>query len=400
MNQQNLSSFLKLGYFLNYKNKDVSIDVSNIDKQKYQNVGENELIQIGSTLWKESISSNFRTNQKHLVPISGGLDSRAILAGLLEHTEATNIFTYTFGSPKTLDFDVGNFVAKKIGTNHTSFDLTQYIFSQEELEDISKRVDFQTILFHHAPVWEVDKKFAGCQNWSGFMGDPLAGSKLSNESSLSLDIAKMLFIKKNTFVTSIDLNNGVNFEELIESNLIDSSFLTLDEQLDFQNRQVKYIASHVLMKGYSHKTPFLYQPWVDYMLSLPNRYRINQILYKNILVHTFPNAFRYKTKTNYGLPLGASKNAVYTKRLIDKILRMTKMSKGKEVNYIDFNDKIRTKKDLKDVISNNVIDLNQRGIIDWVNIKDILDNHLSNKGNYADALIVLASLEFHLKSGK
>lgn len=84
MSQQKLNSFLKLGYFLDYNNQDISIDISNIDKQKYQDASENELIDIGSKLWKESINSNFISNQKHLVPISGGLDSRAILAGLLE----------------------------------------------------------------------------------------------------------------------------------------------------------------------------------------------------------------------------------------------------------------------------------------------------------------------------
>ena len=150
MTKQNLNSFLKLGYFLDYKNKDISINVSNIDKQKYQDIEEYELIKIGSKLWKESICSNFDTNQKHLVPISGGLDSRAILSALLEHTEAKNIYTYTFGTPNTLDYDVGNYVSKKLGTKHTSFDLTQYNFNQKELEDISKRVNFQTILFHHA----------------------------------------------------------------------------------------------------------------------------------------------------------------------------------------------------------------------------------------------------------
>jgi hypothetical protein len=38
-------------------------------------------------------------------------------------------------------------------------------------------------------------------------------------------------------------------------------------------------------------------------------------------------------------------------------------------------------------------------IIDWLDIEDMLKNYLSKKGNYADALIVLASLEIHLKSG-
>lgn len=294
---------------------------------------------------------------------------------------------------------MGNYVAKKLGTNHTSFDLTQYIFNQNELEDISKRVNFQTILFHHAPVWEVDKKFQGCQNWCGFMGDPLAGSKLSNEPSLSLDVAKKQFIKKNSYVSSIDLTNGVNFEELIEASLIDSSLLTLEEQLDFQNRQVKYIAPHVLMQGYEYKTPFLHQPWIDFMLSVPISLRLNESLYRKILLHTFPKEFSYKTKTNFGLPLSASKNAIFVKRVVDKLLRMTKLSSGKGINYLDFNEKIRTKKDLKDVISTNVMDLKSRNIIEWIDIEEILNNHLSNKGNYADALIVLASLEMHLKSG-
>lgn len=43
--------------------------------------------------------------------------------------------------------------------------------------------------------------------------------------------------------------------------------------------------------------------------------------------------------------------------------------------------------------------LKSRNIIDWIGMGKILNNHLSKKGNYADALIVLTSLEVHLKSG-
>lgn len=101
---------------------------------------------------------------------------------------------------------------------------------------------------------------------------------------------------KNSYVSSVDLTNGINFEELIACDLIDKASLTLDEQLDFQNRQTKYIAPHVLMKGYEYKTPFLYQPWVDFMLSVPNSFRSEQSLYKKILLHSFPKEFSYKTK--------------------------------------------------------------------------------------------------------
>ena len=58
---------------------------------------------------------------------------------------------------------------------------------------------------------------------------------------------------------------------------------------------------------------------------------------------------------------------------------MTKLLSGKSIIYIDLNEKIRTKKDLREIISTNVMDLKSRDIIDWLDIEEILNNHLSNK---------------------
>lgn len=45
------------------------------------------------------------------------------------------------------------------------------------------------------------------------------------------------------------------------------------------------------------------------------------------------------------------------------------------------------------------MDLKKRGIIDWINIQEIWNQHL--KGfDYTNELILLASLEIHLKAGK
>ena len=122
-------------------------------------------------------------------------------------------------------------------------------------------------------------------------------------------------------------------------------------------------------------------------------------LYKKIFLKAYPELFNIRTKANFGLPIGASKNAIFMKRVQDKVLRTLKLSSGKGINYLDFNEKIRTKEDLRTIIQNNVMDLKSRNIIDWIDIEKILKNHLSNKANHADALIVLASLEIHLKSG-
>ena len=105
MNQKNLNAFLSLGYGLDYSEKKYKISLSSINSSDYVKESEDSLIKIGSNYLMNSISKNFVCNKKHLVPISGGLDSRAILAGLLEHTSAENIYTYTFGTPNTLDYD-------------------------------------------------------------------------------------------------------------------------------------------------------------------------------------------------------------------------------------------------------------------------------------------------------
>ena len=133
MNEKNLNSFLKLGYFLDYECQDY--DFSGIDKSLFSEFSEQELIEYGVKTWTNVIQNNFEVNQKHVVPISGGLDSRAILAGLLEFTDASNIFTYTFGTPGTYDFEIGKKLSKEIGTKHISFPLTNHVFSlEEELE--------------------------------------------------------------------------------------------------------------------------------------------------------------------------------------------------------------------------------------------------------------------------
>jgi hypothetical protein len=80
-------------------------------------------------------------------------------------------------------------------------------------------------------------------------------------------------------------------------------------------------------------------------------------------------------------------------------LRVTKLRSNKHINYLEFNEKIRIKKDLRDIVSANIQELKKRKIIDWMDIETILNEHLSSQRDYADALIVLASLEIHLKSG-
>lgn len=105
-----------------------------INKEGYSNLSAEELIEEGKKGWLEVIGKLYKPNSDIVVPISGGLDSRAILASLLEYTDASNIETYTYGTPKTFDFEIGNSICSFAGTKHTSFDLSDMEITTKILE--------------------------------------------------------------------------------------------------------------------------------------------------------------------------------------------------------------------------------------------------------------------------
>ena len=405
MNQLNLNSFLKFGYFLDYDNSNLRIDFSNLNSHKYINCNEAELVDIGIHLWNNAISEQFVSNEENVVPLSGGLDSRAILGSLLRNTEARNINTYTFGTPGTYDYEIGNLVAKKVGTKHKKFSLNEYKYCQDELIEISKRIDHQTLLFLHPPVTEVDKLFENFTVWSGAIIDVYFGVHTHKLPATNIKDAINNFYRENIFVNSIDLSydDNIAFDKFIDFDSSVEGILSYELVLDLLNRQKKFIAPHVLMKGYKYKT-LLTKDLTDFASSIDEKYRFNQDLYKKMFIKDFPFLFSLPTKTNYGLPLQSNRFKTGFKKVKNfaekQICKHYPLYTNRNINYIDFDSAIRTRRDIKSIIYNNIMDLKERKIVDWIDIDGIWKRHQDKQANHADALIVLASLEIHLKAGK
>lgn len=398
-----LNSFLKLGYFIDYRNNAYQLDYSQIDRSKYRGCSVDELIDIGISCFKESINSEFETDQKHVVPLSGGMDSRAILAALLEHTSAENISTYTFGTPGTLDFEIGNKVATQAGTKHTSFALTDHHYTLDEMLAVSKSVDHQTVLFHNPPLNELKNRYRDSLFWSGYIGDAITGGHFHNNHTDILD-AKKEYLHHFAYTKSINLINcdENDFLDHINYNWLDNKILSFEEQILYQERIQKLTAPHVLMKGFQYKTPFINNEFMDFMFSIDNKYRNEQYLYKKMLLKAFPGLFSIPLKNNLGLSASASDFKIMFQKAIRKSKKIANRFlphfPDTEINYLDFNHSIREKRDFKTIIHGNISDLKKRGLIDWIDIESIWEKHINRRANHADALLVLASLEIHLKA--
>ncbi len=372
--EDEIKFFLHFGYFPNYAEK-VKLDYSNIDRNKYNDVDEPQLIQLAAQALKNSVSQNFKSG-RHIVPLSGGLDSRAILAALLEHTNAASIETYTFGTPGTLDFDIGCMIAQHAGTKHTAIPLNQFEWGEEELFESAKRFDAQTLLFHQAPI-SILGQFADGITWSGYIGDAVSGGHLKQNPAKTLNEAKNCYCVRRRELRSIDIASFETFTPYLRHA---GPMMSKDEQILFAEIG-SFAAPHVLMDGFEYRTPLINSPFFDFFMSISNRYRYKQNLFKKMVLQTWPELFSLPCKNAYGLTLNAPTPIRLVKRAVNKIHNHSHTHLM--TNFFDF-DRALQRKSFNTLVQNKLNQFRRRNIFNIENPQ-------------GDALKMLVSLEVNLQ---
>lgn len=413
-----ISTFLYFGYLPKYTPNQLDFLGDQQDwpekKATLAQMPPKLLVEEGVRVWKRAIQATLseKDSKCHILPLSGGLDSRAILGGLLENLNSNEIVAVTYGIPGTWDFDIGKRVARTAGVSTVSIDLSTdgWEWNAAEIIKTARQIQQPTWLFDAYVNHHVQRRYGtDCVYWSGFMGDPLAGSHLITKDSTTWKQAKIQFVKRNCFAHSLNLvPPDFNPENCLPTNpFLDADFLCYDEQIDFGIRQRCLIKHIVVPEGYDCRAPFLLPEWVEFILNVPRRYREKEWLYKEILKTAYPCLFSLPTKTNVGLSLDVSfwrksirVGAVRTKRVAKRILPWVNWGVDSSTNYIDFNRGLRERVDLKAVVYENIQALKKRGIVTWIDIDDIWESHQHNQGNHADALMLLASLEMYIVAGK
>lgn len=400
--EKNLNSFLTVGYFMNYNKTKGAVPLLSDHRSKYEKMSLDDLIQYGSDLLLKVLEKHFTPGKKHLIPLSGGEDSRAILAGLLKFTDSSNIDTLTYGVPGSLDFDIGLRIAKEAKVSNLAINLNDVVYSQDMLIDAAKRFDFQTYLFFHPDYRVIEEKFGDHDYWGGFMGGEGAGSHFPfwQETNAGIEEAKKDFIKRNVFVNSLASKPVETIFDLVEIVEKPVANLTISEKINFYNRQTKFIAAR-LPAGFNHITPYASEEWLSFICSVPREYRVKRLLYEKILLKTFPEFFSLPTKNHNGLSLNPSMFDRFSNKVNTAILKRTgggDKLKIRNRNYYNFNKRLRRDKKFQEVVINNLSDLRQRDIVPWVDIENILKMHMNESKNSGPELQVLASLELIIKA--
>lgn len=323
--------FLACGYFLDNK-PNVRLAVN---PESYNSALDSytDLISDFKVNWKHTIKKLYdeRKYESDLVLLSGGVDSRAILLSLLEYKDPANINTLTFGSRGSLDFKIGNQIAKYYGTSHRNVIMDDYSFDLNDTIEFGKSTGFSTNLFFTPPM-SVFTNYSSCNIWSGTVIDVCFGRHKHNiEDPKNIDLHKQ-FLDENLLVS--ELQNNVPIDYIRDNLDIPFNVGCSAHVADLWNRQIKFVSRHLLLQNYNFVN-MLEPNLVAFGWKLPPDKLLNQSLYIDGLTSLFKDFNKFGCKTNHGARLDSS-------ILVKNLYRAkNKFNRTSALNYMDWDRFIR-----------------------------------------------------------
>jgi hypothetical protein len=396
--EEKLLSFLYFGFDVT---RGARLNES-ISRNKRRKVDHHNLIRRGIDAVRNTFKDEVSGTQghQHIIPISGGLDSRAILGGVLQHVPTQNITTITFGTPSTWDFEIGQLVADTAKVKNITINVRNIKWTEQMLVNTAKRTCKPVPIFEKAVNLYCRDKVDDDNPvyWSGYMGDPIAGSHLTKYELEGWNEAVEIFVRNNC-ITKLLTPSSFKPKKMMPNERLNPHIENY-EQIDWSIRQPLYVKEIVCSK--KSKTPFLNEKWLSYMLNVPNEERFRRGIFKKIMSKAYPGLFGLPAAPCYGWRLNDPfilKEASRIKEAVkSKVLRLLNIDyTRKSTNYISFESEFR--KNLKTLVKKQLRDLKNRNVIAESKINKIWRDHMAGM-DMSSELRLLVSVESYLKSGK
>lgn len=271
-----------------------------------------------------------------VVPLSGGLDSRIIVA-MLKRLGVDDVICFGYGKRGNHEAEISRQVAEMLGYRWLFVEYTkEKLYSWYNSEQMNKYLDYAgnlTSLPHIQDFFAVKElKEKGVVSGNavfvpGHSGDMLAGSWIPDESSFNIDNHNQFFdhiMKKhyslwqwhktaNKIINNIfqkRINSSVNITCINDFD----SFVGAIELFNFNERQAKFIVNSVRVYeffNFEWWIPFWDNELIDFFLKISFEKKLNCLLYylfaSNIL---FKNSLSFLCHINCTTPFFSSTNFV------------------------------------------------------------------------------------------
>lgn|GEM_PF-2018323 len=380
--------------------------------------------------WQNAVDNRLKNNEKIIIQISGGLDSRAILAASLKSIEKENILLYNFGEAASYDYEIGTRIASSLGILHASFHPTKERFAEQyekSFLDSEGMIDATP----YFPVHMNQSLTQFCNKiYNGYMGGELMGplifskiTRLNLEKSAEYEKAKKILFNHHKIhdVSTVSclfnpsyIKDEIlfsSFEKSVEdlTSVSSSEFPNYCAQWMYLNESDKYTAfcNFRFKNQFHYNTPFLDNDLVDFVLRIPPSLRMNKVLYKKMLQKTYTELFRLPTKNTLGLSLQTNHIALFRKRVLAFLQRQfnnilnyigrPNRFFNKNENYINYDDLIRTNKEYQQFMKSMLDKVKIREFFNPEYIEILWNQHLKGKKNYSKLFGYLVTIEMTLE---
>jgi len=311
-----------------------SLTESNIiDKHKYwswscikpQIISFEEAASSMGDMIVDAVRRRWDKSSRFGISLSGGLDSRAILASL---EDTSDIVAYTFGKKNCLDIEIASRVSKLKGVKHIIKEINADNWFDNRSLGIWKTDGMLNLLHMHDTA--VSNAFSELVdiNLSGFLGDALEGGLHLHGKAyncrINQDIATRLYKDFSKYSPFDDNYFDIEHVDVYVFNNLNRRFTNLGITLD--SRTVE------------QRLPFLDNRLIEFVYSLPDDYRINSKLYNASLLKRLPTFYENIPWQRTGIPISKKQNRYlrFISRKADKFFDKIGINQDL-TDYFDYN---------------------------------------------------------------
>jgi len=406
--------------------KDANISFFSYWEMKYREEKHSEEYYVNklAEVIKKSMMRRTQVNYRFGLLLSGGLDSRVILAA-----SSKQMVCFTFGDFENREVKVAKRIAEASGCKH--------IFLKRELDHyvnlIDKAVEIGNGMYsvkhaHSIGFAEIQEKcdilFHGFAPELFFRGTNLPHrsikffgkrfftiiDKLSNETlpykiieklkySLYQRIPQQLFSKSySSILNSVLLNSVKNILTETENNCtnIYDKFIWLDTR--YHTRYPSFLFENSIMSFIDERSIVFDNDMLDLHLKMPLYIRSTSRIWKKALAKLDPKiAVITNANTGYSpfIPDFLDWGLDLSRRIVNKLpfLKFNKVPHPTytQISWPDFAELIRHNKKLKNIIENTIKDPEclDPSIFNITRIKEIFEEHLNDKNDFTEFLFLL-----------
>ncbi len=378
------------------------------------------LVKEHQELMSRAIDRRITRDKTYCVSLSGGLDSRTIVA-FLDRLGHENAKTTTFGVSNCLDEKYAKQVARRLNLPNIFHELTPFKI-RESFQEVVSFMDGLLSVKHIHDYPFLPERY---QDWdthvTGYLGDPLHGQRLFPAHPLDPDVSKAksdrelcrLLVRKHSQYGLKGcrlLNEEDGQERLLQSvmGVVEGSRLShpleISDYFDFHERQRRFIAQIFQLAGkiFDYKMPFTDKPLVEFCLLLPVSLRKKQKLARASFINAFPDLAHIPwQKTHTHLRTSAFREkitgSIYyyqyaLKRLIEVFSKGRKSFRPAHI-YDPYDEWSR--KEFKPLIQGILLDEKtlSRKLYNPQEIKSIVSQHMNGRRNFEEIIYLLFTFE-------